>query len=489
MKKFDSRKYLLTMELIFLKAVNEICPEYDVVFKNSLNNGVYITLKNDHKIRKDEIEKIEIRMKEIIEKKIRIKKTYFDSEQVEKKHLKNLRKDLKELFMNTGIISFFIYELDGYKAYFIEDLYLNTKDVNEFEIYKYDEGIILKTPREIDGKVVMLPKIDDKKIAEVYKESSKWNELMDVSFVGGLNKINLSGKIGELIKINESLHSKKIAEIADKIVKKKKVKIVTIAGPSSSGKTTFSNRLRLQLLAAEQKPIMISLDDYYKNRDVIPLDSDGEKDFEVIEALDIELLNENLKDLMKGKEVELPLYNFITGKRNEVGRKIKLPENGVLILEGIHGLNKNLIAGIDEESLFRIYVSCLPQLNIDANNRIKTSIVRKMRRIVRDSISRDFNAEETLKMWDKVRRGESKNIFPYQENADVIFNTSLSYEIGVLKPYVERELIKVKIDSPYYREARKLLKLLSYFVTIKEKHIPEESLLKEFIGGSCFYEY
>lgn len=489
MKKFDSRKYLLTMELIFLKAVNEICPEYDVVFKNSLNNGVYITLKNNHKIRKDEIEKIEIRMKDIIEKKIRIKKTYFDSEQVEKKHLKNLRKDLKELFMSTGIISFFIYELDGYKAYFIEDLYPNTKDVNEFEIYKYDEGVILKTPREIDGKVVMLPKIDDKKIAEVYKESSKWNELMDVSFVGGLNKINLSGKVGELIKINESLHSKKIAEIADKIVKKKKIKIVTIAGPSSSGKTTFSNRLRLQLLAAEQKPIMISLDDYYKNRDVIPLDLDGEKDFEVIEALDIELLNENLKDLMKGKEVELPLYNFITGKRNEVGRKIKLPENGVLILEGIHGLNKNLIAGIDEDNLFRIYVSCLPQLNIDANNRIKTSIVRKMRRIVRDSISRDFNAEETLKMWDKVRRGESKNIFPYQENADVIFNTSLSYEIGVLKPYVERELIKVKIDSPYYREARKLLKLLSYFVTIKEKHIPEESLLKEFIGGSCFYEY
>lgn len=460
MKKFDSRKYLLTMELIFLKAVNEICPEYDVVFKNSLNNGVYITLKNNHKIRKDEIEKIEIRMKDIIEKKIRIKKTYFDSEQVEKKHLKNLRKDLKELFMSTGIISFFIYELDGYKAYFIEDLYPNTKDVNEFEIYKYDEGVILKTPREIDGKVVMLPKIDDKKIAEVYKESSKWNELMDVSFVGGLNKINLSGKVGELIKINESLHSKKIAEIADKIVKKKKIKIVTIAGPSSSGKTTFSNRLRLQLLAAEQKPIMISLDDYYKNRDVIPLDLDGEKDFEVIEALDIELLNENLKDLMKGKEVELPLYNFITGKRNEVGRKIKLPENGVLILEGIHGLNKNLIAGIDEDNLFRIYVSCLPQLNIDANNRIKTSIVRKMRRIVRDSISRDFNAEETLKMWDKVRRGESKNIFPYQENADVIFNTSLSYEIGVLKPYVERELIKVKIDSPYYREARKLLKLL-----------------------------
>lgn len=489
MKRFNSRKYQLTMELIFLKAVNDVCPEYSVIFQNSLNNGVYITLKNSHIIGKDEIEKIKIRMKELINKKIVIKKRYFDSEQVGKKDLKNIRKDLKELFMNTGIISFFIYELAGYKAYFIEELYSNTKYVDEFELYKYSEGVILKTPRDIDGKVVMLPKIDDKKIADIYEESSKWNELMDVSFVGGLNKINLSGKIGELIKVNESLHSKKIAEIVDKIIKRKKVKIITIAGPSSSGKTTFSNRLKFNLLAAEQKPIMISLDDYYKNRDIIPVDLNGEKDFEVIEALDIELLNKNLKELMEGKEVELPLYNFITGKRKDEGRKIKLPENGVIILEGIHGLNKNLIEGIEKESIFRIYVSCLPQLNIDANNRIRTSIVRKMRRIVRDSISRDFDAEETLKMWSKVRRGESKNIFPYQENADVIFNTSLSYEIGVLKPYVERELIKVKIDSPYYKEARKLLKLLSYFVTIKEKYIPDDSLLKEFIGGSCFYEY
>ncbi|MGL4424707.1 MAG: uridine kinase family protein, partial [Cetobacterium sp.] len=310
-----------------------------------------------------------------------------------------------------------------------------------------------------------------------------------VSCVGSLNRINLSGKIVGLIRVNETLHDKKITKISEKILEDEDIKIVTIAGPSSSGKTTFSNRLKLHMMASEIKPLMISLDDYYKDREAIPLDGDGKKDFETIDALDIGLLNKNLKDLMLGKEVEIPKYDFSTGRKKEKGEIVKIKKDSIIILEGIHGLNNSLIEGIAQNHIFKIYISCLTQLNIDSHNRIKTSVVRKMRRIVRDSISRNFNAEETLEMWERVRRGEEKNIFPYQENADVIFDTSLTYEIGVLKPAVERELIKIKMSSPHYDEARKLLRMLNYFISIPDKYVPDESILKEFTGGSYFYSY
>ncbi|MEG2960845.1 MAG: nucleoside kinase, partial [Cetobacterium sp.] len=307
--------------------------------------------------------------------------------------------------------------------------------------------------------------------------------------LGSLNRINLEGNIVELIRVNEALHNKKIAKIAEKIIEDKDIKIITIAGPSSSGKTTFSNRLKLQLLASELKPEMISLDDYYLPRYEIPLDENGKKDFESIAALDTELLNQNLKNLLLGEEVEIPRYDFNTGTRKEKGVPMKLSEDGVIIIEGIHGLNDSLLEGISLSHVSKIYISCLTQLNIDSHNRVKTSMVRKLRRIVRDSISRNFDAEETLEMWDRVRKGESKNIFPYQENADIIFDTSLAYEIGVLKPAVERELIKIKMDSPHYQEARKLLRILSYFTIISDRYVPDESILKEFIGGSYFYNY
>lgn len=489
MEKFKSRKYHLTSKLVLLKAINDIYPAFQVVFRNSLNNGVYVTINGKNYITEEEIKKIENRMSEIVAEKKVIKKIQFTSEEITEKHLENIREDLKELLETTGIISFFVYELDNYRTYFIEELYENTEYVDLFEIYPYDEGFIFKTPKEINGVIQIPPMIDDRKLAKVYKESSKWNDIMEVSCVGSLNRINLQGDIIELIRVNETLHDKKITNITEKILEDREIKIVTIAGPSSSGKTTFSNRLKLHLMASEIRPLMISLDDYYVNRDQIPIDENGKKDFETIKALDIELLNKNLRDLMLEREVEIPKYDFTSGQRKEKGEIVKISKNTIIILEGIHGLNNSLIEGISQSHIFKIYISCLTQLNIDAHNRIKTSIVRKMRRIVRDSISRNFDAEETLEMWSRVRKGESKNIFPYQENADVIFDTSLAYEIGVLKPAVERELIKIKMSSPHYDEARKLLRLLSYFTKISDRYVPDESILKEFIGGSYFYNY
>ncbi|MGL5000211.1 MAG: nucleoside kinase [Cetobacterium sp.] len=489
MENFETRKYHLTAKLVLLKAINDIFPEYELTFRNSLNNGVYITINGEEYICEDDIEKIKKRMKVIISEKKEIKKTYFTSEKINKHNLQNVRDDLKELLETTGIVSFFIYEIDDYKSYFIEELYENTSFVDMFEIYSYDEGFIFKTLEIINGVIQIPAMIDDKKLAKIYKESSKWNDIMEVSCVGSLNRINLEGDIIELIRVNETLHDKKINKIAEKILEEGDVKIITIAGPSSSGKTTFSNRLKLQMMASEIKPLMISLDDYYLDRELIPIDEDGKKDFETIKSLDVILLNRNLKDLMLGKEVEIPRYDFSTGKRKSKGQKIRIKKDTIIILEGIHGLNNSLIEGISQNHIFKIYISCLTQLNIDSHNRMKTSVVRKMRRIVRDSMSRNFNAEETLEMWDRVRKGEGKNIFPYQENADVIFDTSLAYEIGVLKPAVERELIKIKIGSPHYGEARKLLRLLNYFTTISDKYVPDESILKEFIGGSYFYNY
>ncbi len=489
MEKFKSRKYHLTSKLVLLKAINDIYPAFQVVFRNSLNNGVYVTINGKNYITEEEIKKIENRMSEIVAEKKVIKKIQFTSEEITEKHLENIREDLKELLETTGIISFFVYELDNYRTYFIEELYENTEYVDLFEIYPYDEGFIFKTPKEINGVIQIPPMIDDRKLAKVYKESSKWNDIMEVSCVGSLNRINLKGDIVELIRVNETLHDKKITKIAEKILEDRDIKIVTIAGPSSSGKTTFSNRLKLHLMASEVRPLMISLDDYYLNRDRVPVDENGKKDFETINALDIELLNKNLKELMLGKEVEIPKYDFSSGQRKTKGEVVKITKNTIIILEGIHGLNDSLIEGISQSHIFKIYISCLTQLNIDSHNRMKTSVVRKMRRIVRDSLSRNFDAEETLEMWDRVRRGESKNIFPYQENADVIFDTSLAYEIGVLKPAVERELIKIKMDSPHYEEARKLLRLLNYFTIISDRYVPDESILKEFIGGSYFYNY
>lgn len=289
--------------------------------------------------------------------------------------------------------------------------------------------------------------------------------------------------------ISEALHEKKIAEIADKICSKEDIKLVLIAGPSSSGKTTFANRLGIQLRVNGVIPVPISLDDYFVNRDQTPIDENGEYDFETIESVDTELFNKHLNLLLQGEEVEIPEFNFIKGEREWVGKKMKLPKNGVIIVEGIHALNPTLTSHIDEKYKFKIYISALTQLNLDNHNRITTTDVRRVRRIVRDQLSRGHGAEDTLKMWHKIKRGEQKNIFVYQEEADVMFNSTLVYELCVLKKYALQELEKIKEDSIVYEEAKRLKEFLGFFREVDKNIVPPNSILREFIGGSIFYKY
>lgn len=289
--------------------------------------------------------------------------------------------------------------------------------------------------------------------------------------------------------VSEGLHEKKIANIADDILDRKDVKIILIAGPSSSGKTTFANRLSIQLRVNGLIPIPLSLDNYFVNREETPKDENGDYNYESIDALDLSLLNDNLERLMSGEEVDLPSYNFKTGKKEWNDYKVKLPKNGVLILEGIHGLNPNLISSNLNRNVFKIYISALTQLNIDNHNRISTTDVRKVRRIVRDSLSRGYKAEETLKMWKSIKKGEKNNIFVYQEGADVAFNSTLVYELGVLKPYALKELDEITEESSVYSEAIRLKSFLNFFKEINVDEVPKNSLLREFIGGSAFYEY
>ena len=487
MLKFDAKKYSTTLKLIFLKAVNDIFPEGDVIIDNSLNNGIYGEIKNIL-LTKERIEKISLKMKEIIGKNYPIELISGNNEELKAKSAKIEREDVRKLLDNSGWTSIMEYSIDGYHDYVYEKPYKFTGDIDIFELTKYNDGFILKYPLTSDKKLP--PKIDTPKIAKVFIEAAEWNKILGVDTLGSLNEKVLNKEIGELIRVNEALHHKEIAKIAQTISDNKKIKLVTIAGPSSSGKTTFSKRLYIHLRANGMNPIVISLDNYYIGRANVPLDENGKKDFETIEALDLKLLNENLRDLVAGKEVEIPEYNFLTGEREEVGTKMKVPEkNGLIIIEGIHGLNERLTQEIPRENKFKIYISCLTQLNIDKHNRISTSDVREIRRLVRDSLSREEKGEGTLAMWASVRRGEEKHIFPYQEEADALFNSNLVYELGVLKSYALRELIKVNPSSPYYEEAKRIMRFLYCFVDIKVDLIPDDSILKEFIGGSIFYKY
>ena len=487
MLKFDAKKYSTTLKLIFLKAVNDIFPEGNVIIDNSLNNGIYGEIKNIL-LTEEGIEKISLKMKEIIGKNYPIELISGNNEELKAKSAKIEREDVRKLLDNSGWTSIMEYSIDGYHDYVYEKPYKFTGDIDIFELTKYNDGFILKYPLTSDKKLP--PKIDTPKIAKVFIEAAEWNKILGVDTLGSLNEKVLNKEIGELIRVNEALHHKEIAKIAQTISDNKKIKLVTIAGPSSSGKTTFSKRLYIHLRANGMNPIVISLDNYYIGRANVPLDENGKKDFETIEALDLKLLNENLRDLVAGKEVEIPEYNFLTGEREEVGTKMKVPEkNGLIIIEGIHGLNERLTQEIPRENKFKIYISCLTQLNIDKHNRISTSDVREIRRLVRDSLSREEKGEGTLAMWASVRRGEEKHIFPYQEEADALFNSNLVYELGVLKSYALRELIKVNPSSPYYEEAKRIMRFLYCFVDIKVDLIPDDSTLKEFIGGSIFYKY
>jgi len=486
----EGRQYETT-KLVFLKAVNDLYPEYEVELQNSLNNGSYGEIYKNEKLivlESEDYDKIHKKMDEIVSRDIPINLITENSEDLKLKAKAIERKDIKSLLENCGWSKIKEVEIEGYRDYFYICPGKSTGIVKDFKIYKYHNGFILKTPMEVfNWKVAPLK--DTPKISKAFKEGHLWERIMGINYAGSINKKIFDNEILELILLNETLHNKKIGKISDEIIKKKGVRIVTIAGPSSSGKTTFSKKLLLNLKTSGIDTLAISLDDYYIGRENVPLDENGQKDFETIEALDIKLLNENLKDLIEGLDVELPLYDFYTGERKKKTRKVKIPKDAIIIIEGIHGLNDELTKYIPREQKFKIYISCLTQTNMDMHNRVHTTDVRKIRRIVRDSISRKTPGEETLAMWHSIRKGEEKWIFPFQEDADEIFNSSLSYELCILKPYALKELMKISVDSPEYDEAKKLADLLSCFITVDQSIVPTNSILKEFIGGSVFYKY
>ena len=480
------RIYVRTLSLIYVKACKDVYNDIDVSINHSLNKGLYTELQYKHLVTKKHLNIIKGRMQEIIDAKKTITTYFLSVDKAREIFSAQGMMDKVEMLKYWNKDSIRVYELDGYFDTFYGYVAPNTGFVNKFDLRLFYPGIILNYPTR-ESNFELPQYIEQKKLSKVFKEAEDWGEIMDVAYVGALNKKIADGSISDMTRINEALHEKKIAYIADEITNDKNIKIVLIAGPSSSGKTTFAQRLSIQLRVNGKKTYAISLDDYFVDRHLTPKDEKGDLDFESIKALDLELFNEQLIDLMAGREVQIPVYNFKKGSREYSREPVKLTGDYIIIIEGIHGLNDELTENIPEINKFRIYISALTQLNIDRHNRIATSDLRLLRRIVRDNTHRGNNASKTMELWDNVVRGAERYIFPYQENADAIFNSALVYELGVLKKYAEPIIMEIDEDSSFYSERQRLIKFLSYFLTIEdESDIPNTSILREFIGGSSF---
>ncbi|MGL4773524.1 MAG: nucleoside kinase [Clostridium sp.] len=482
------KTYIRTLQFVFIKAALDIFKDSTITIEHSISKGLFCEIHKGSELTEDEIVKIKDKMSEIISQNSKINKVKKSKEEAVKIFEGYKMEDKVKLLngVNHDLVS--LYELEGRYDYFYGEMAYSTGIIKAFDLMKYGSGVILRCPSE-DNIEVLPPYKEQKRLSQVFYEAEKWLNIVGVGDVGSLNEKVSNGELRDLIMVSEALHEKKIAYLADKIGDDKDKKIVLIAGPSSSGKTTFANRLGVQLRVNGLVPIAISLDDYFVDREHTPKDENGEYDFESIYAIDLELFNAHLQGLLNGEEVEIPSFNFKKGAREWVGHKLKLPENGVLVIEGIHGLNPILTSSVDDKNKFKIYISALTQLNLDNHNRIATTDVRKIRRIVRDYLSRGYGGDDTLKMWKSIRRGERKNIFVYQEEADAMFNSTIPYELCVLKPFALRELEKIGEESPVFHEARRLISFLSFFKEIEVDKVPENSILREFIGGSCFYKY
>ena len=480
------RIYVRTLSLIYVKACKDAYNDIDVSINHSLNKGLYTELEHKHLATRKHLNKIKEKMQEIIDAKKTISTNFLSVDKAKEVFLAQNMMDKVEMLKYWNKESIRVYELDGYYDTFYGYLAPNTGFVNKFDLRLFYPGIILNFPTR-EGNFELPEYIEQKKLSKVFREAEDWGKIMDVSHVDALNRKIVNNTIGDMIRVNEALHEKKIAYIADEITNDKNIKIVLIAGPSSSGKTTFAQRLSIQLRVNGKKTYAISLDDYFVDRHLSPKDEKGDFDFETIEALDLELFNEQLIDLMSGEEVQIPVYNFKEGIREYTRDPIKLTEDHIIIIEGIHGLNDELTKNIPQINKFKIYISALTQLNIDRHNRISTSDLRLLRRIVRDNTHRGNNAFKTMELWDNVVKGTEKYIFPFQENADAIFNSALVYELCVLKKYAEPIIMQIDEDSKFYSERQRLMKFLSYFLPIEdESAITNTSILREFIGGSCF---
>lgn len=479
--------YKRTATLMFLKACEDLLgtgATTKIALDYSIGNSIFCDFLEDRVIDEAFARSIQKRMEELAKANLPITKRSLDTDQAAKYFDRIGFKGKKELFQFRRESKMNIYSLNGYDNYFYGYMAPSTGYISAFLVSAYQHGVVLQIPKRKQTEEIV-PFTPQPKLFHVMQRSREWTKTMGVDTVGALNDEITHGNINHLILLQEGLQEKLLADIADEIVSKNK-RIILIAGPSSSGKTTFSHRLSIQLEIAGLTPHPVSMDDYFLDRELSPRDENGNYNFETIASLDVDLLTKHINQLLDGEEIDVPSYNFITGKREYHGHKLKIGEKDVLVMEGIHGLNGTLTNEIPEDAKYRIYVSALNQINLDEHNRIPSSDGRLLRRIVRDAMTRGNDARETISRWDSVRKGEEDNIFPYQEEADVMFNSAQIYEIAVLKQYAEPLLFAVPKDCPEYQEAKRLLKFLEYFLNIPSEAIPKTSLLREFIGGSCF---
>lgn len=480
-----ARAYTRTLFFVLCKAVHDLWPGADVVIDIPVSNGYYCNINIGRPVTRDDAEAVRRRMQEIIDAAMPIRRHESTTEEVIDMFSDMGMTSKVKLLRSVGRLYTTYYEIDGYKDYYYGTLLTNTRQLYMFGLEKYYDGMLLRIPSRNDpSRLGELVRQD--KMFEIFQEHHRWQHILGVSTVGDFNEAVRQGRSTDLINVSEALQEKKISQIADMIAGRKGVRMVLISGPSSSGKTTFCKRLSIQLLTCGIKPVQISLDDYFVHREDTPKDEHGEYDYESLYALDIPLLNSQLKTLFAGGEVELPRYNFQSGRSERSGRRLKLADDNILVVEGIHALNPELTALIPEEQKFRVYASALTTILLDTHNYIPTTDNRLLRRIIRDYKYRGVSAQETIRRWPSVRAGENKWIFPYQENADAMFNTALLFELAVIKSQAEPLLELVPENVEEHAEAYRLLKFLKYIAPIPNRQLPPTSLLREFLGGSSF---
>ncbi|NMA83980.1 MAG: nucleoside kinase [Epulopiscium sp.] len=484
------RIYQRSLSFVLILAAQEVLEDQGITkvrINHAVNNGYFCEIEGVPKVTEDMLIAIEKRMREIVKEDLSFQKETVSLDVARDIFKEYKMYDKQQLFKYRRASNVNLYQLSWLKNYFYGYMAPSTGYLKTFRLIPYSPRFILQFPSKEDPSVLP-PSVPHEKLSAIFMESEKWGRIMEVETVGALNNILSMGGGGDLIRVSEALQEKKIANIADQILERKdKIKVILIAGPSSSGKTTFAQRLSIQLRVNGMNPHPISIDDYFVDRHLTPLDEEGNPDFEGIEAIDLDLFNKDLKALLDGEFVSIPNYNFMTGSR-EYGRSpLKIGENDVLVVEGIHGLNDALTKDIPKENKYKIYISALTQLNLDDHNRISTTDTRLLRRIVRDNQYRGMRASQTIEMWPSVRRGEEKNIFPFQEEADIMFNSALVYELGILKQYAEPLLFQIEPQDPGFAEAKRLIKFLDYFLGVSSEEVPKNSIIREFIGGSCFH--
>ncbi len=481
-----SRAYTRTLFFVLCKAVQDLYPAHDVIIDIPVSNGFYVDVRFGRPATDEDVDRIRQRMQEIIDAKMPIRRYMVPTEEAIALFEEKGDVEKVKLLKTSGSIYTTYYKIGEYVDFYYGTLLTNTSELYLFGLEKYYDGMLLRIPSVKDPSVLgELTKQD--KMFEIFKEHHRWQDILGIRTVGDFNQAVDAGFTTDIINISEALQEKKIAKIAEDIANRKGVKLILLAGPSSSGKTTSCKRLSIQLAVNGLKPLQISLDDYFVDREKTPKDANGEYDYESIYALDLQLINDQFNALFRGEEVELPKYDFQTGKSKKSGKKLKMNDNNVLVVEGIHALNPELTAQIPNEQIFRVYASALTTILLDNHNYIPTTDNRLLRRIIRDYKYRGVSAQETIHRWPSVRAGENKWIFPFQENADAMLNTAMLYELAVIKTQAEPLLQQVPENCEEYAEAYRLLKFLKYFKGIPYNNLPPTSLLREFLGGSSFH--